>query len=206
MGTIYADFMAGGKGLAPRRGRTAQGDTLAQHLRDIADDVEGVLNPGSGALRTGGVVPLPLLSDPSTGSSQLTGTGNTTWNVNIAAYECEVGGLKKAFAAAADFSIHASSYLTGFANGTSCIAAIVAKNVSGTITTVAVKGTPATTGTQVAPTDAEIQAAVGATNSWVKVGECILNRTGDTTVTEDQDNTKMEQMVYRNYTLKTVKG
>jgi hypothetical protein len=52
-----------------------------------------------------------------------------------------------------------------------------------------VKGTPDTTGTQVAPTDAEIQTAVGAGNDWVKIAECTLNRTGDTTVTESQDNT-----------------
>jgi hypothetical protein len=99
-----------------------------------------------------------------------------------------VDGVLGDIAAAADFDIHSASFLTGLVNGASCIAAIVAKNVSGTVTVVAVKGTPATTGSQRAPTDAEIQAAVGASNPWVKIGECTLNRTGDTTVTETQDN------------------
>lgn len=127
---------------------------------------------------------------PTTASSQLTGTGNTTWNLNIGVGMVAVGAVAKSYDPQVDFSIHAGSYLTGFANGTSCIAAIVAKKVTGTVSIVAVKGTPATTGTQVAPTDAEIQAAVGAGNSWVKLGETTLNRTGDTTVTQSYDQIK----------------
>lgn len=129
-----------------------------------------------------------IVKDPTTGSSQLTGTGNTTWNADVEALIATVGGVAKELGVQADFSIHASSFLTGLVNGASCIAALVLKNVSGTVTMVAVKGTPATTGSQVAPTDAEIQTAVGAGNDWVKVAECTLNRTGDTTVTESQSN------------------
>lgn len=127
------------------------------------------------------------IDDPTTGSAQLTGTGNTTWSCDIEAMLVIVDGVMARIAAAADFAIHASSFLTGLVDGASCVAAIVAKNVSGTITVVAVKGTPATTGSQVAPTDAEIDTAVSDV-PWVKLGECTLNRTGDTTVTESQDN------------------
>jgi hypothetical protein len=130
-----------------------------------------------------------IAKDPTTGSSQLTGTGNTTWNVDIEAMIVSVGGVMKELAVQADVAIHSGSFLTGLISGASCIAAVVLKNVAGTVTQAIVKGTPATTGTQVAPTDAEIQTAVGAGNDWVKIAECTLNRTGDTTVTESQDNT-----------------
>ena len=205
MSEIKSNFGSGGANLSPA-GSSGE-PSLAEALRDIADDLAALLaHGGTAALRGGGVIPFPLLGAPSTGSSQLTGAGNTTWNVNIAAYVSVVGGVTKEFAAAADFSIHASSFLAGFINGTSCIAAIVAKNVSGTITTVAVKGTPATTGSEVAPTDAEIQTALGATVPWVKVGECTLERDGDTSVVETQDNGKMEPAMAPGYTIATTKG
>jgi hypothetical protein len=204
---IKTNFNSGGRAMHPARGRADGGtDNLTRALRDICDDLAAIRNAGSTSLRSGGIVPVQLLSDPSTGSSQLTGTGNTTWNVNIAAFECIVGGVKKVFAAQADFSIHAGSFLAGLVNGASCLAAIVAQNNGGTVTCVAVKGTPATTGSQVAPTDAQIQSAIGATLPWVKVGECLLNRTGDTAVTESQDNVVMETYVHRSVALETVKG
>jgi hypothetical protein len=127
------------------------------------------------------------VGDPTTPSAQLTGTGNTTWSYDNTGGTVIVDGDVAELDAAADATIHSGSYLTGFANGSSCIAALVAKNVSGTVTLAVVKGTPATTGSQVAPTDAEIQAAVGAGNAWVKLAECTLNRTADTTVTETHD-------------------
>jgi len=131
-----------------------------------------------------------LLKDPTTGSSQLTGTGNTTWNVDIEALAAIVNGVAFESAAQADVAIHSGSFLTGLADGNSCKAAIVLKNVAGTVSQVIVKGTPALTGSEVAPTDTEIQTAVGAGNEWIKIGECTLDRTGDTTVDEAQDNGK----------------
>jgi hypothetical protein len=127
---------------------------------------------------------------PTTGSSQLTGTGNTTWNVNLSAGLITVGGVALTRNVAADYSVHSGSYYTGFANGKSAIATIIAKNVAGTVSLAVVKGAAATTGSQVAPTDAECQTAAGAGNDFVKICELTLNRTGDTTVTESQDNTK----------------
>jgi hypothetical protein len=126
-----------------------------------------------------------IASAPTTASTQATGTGNTVWRVNVAAATVAVGAATIAIAAAADFVIHTGSLLV--ANGQSCRATIVAKNVSGIITEVAVKGAAATTGTELAPTDAEIQTAVGAGNPWWRLADCILNRTGDVTVTQAQD-------------------
>lgn len=130
-----------------------------------------------------------ICSDPTTPSSQLTGTGNTTWNVDHTAVEAVLNSLLGVAAAGTDVAIHSGSFLTGFTNGTSCVATVVLKNDAGTISVDTVKGTPATTGSQVAPTDAEIQTALGADVAWIRLADCTLNRTGDTTVTESQDNT-----------------
>jgi hypothetical protein len=131
-----------------------------------------------------------MVKDPTTGSTQASGVGNTDWNVDIDAMVVVVGGVAKHFEDQADYDVHSGSLLTGLSNGNSVIAALVAKNVSGTVSLAVVKGTAATTGSQVAPTDAEIQAGVGAGNDWVKLAEITINRTGDTTVTQSQDNTK----------------
>lgn len=125
---------------------------------------------------------------PTTASSQLTGaTGVTEWRINLDKGLVTVGGVIAEIAAAADTVIHDTTVLV--TNGQSCVARVVAKKVSGTITVVTVKGTPATTGSQVAPTDTVVQAAVGSGNDWVELAQCTLNRTGDTTVTQTQNNT-----------------
>lgn len=209
MSTITTEFGSGGTHMTPHG---SDGPTIATALRDVADDL-AALKGAMGITQTGGdgVVEGLRAEGPTTPSSQLTGTGNTTWNAGDidAGWVCLDGVFKK-FAAQTSFSIHASSFLTGLTSGKSCIAAIVCKNVTGTITMVAVKGTPATTGSQVAPTSAEIQAAVGAGNHWAKVMECTLNRTGDTTVTESRDLTKRDLSSglgsTSGVTLATVKG
>ena len=155
------------------------------HYSDIvAGYFESIRTHHRNAIHSGG-----LAGDPTTGNAQLTGTGNTTWNVDVTALLCCVEGLATELAVAADFSIHSGSFITGFADGESVVAALVLKNDSGTITMDSVQGTPATTGGQVGPTDAEIQAALGAGVSWIKLAETTLNRTADTTVTESHDNT-----------------
>jgi len=130
-----------------------------------------------------------LAKDPTTPSSQATGTGNTAWLINLDAVVVVVDGVMKEFAAQTDVVIHSGSYLTGFASGKSCKAAVVAKLDGSTVTIETVKGTAATTGSEVGPTDAVIQAAMGAGKSWVKLAEDTLNRTGDLTVTQAHDNT-----------------
>lgn len=157
---------------------------LAHQTHAVANYFQMMKTHEANRIHAGGIV-----KDPTTPSAQLTGTGHTTWSIDVEALIAACGAVLKELAVQADAVIHSGSYLTGFANGSSCIAAVVLKNVSGTVTQAVVKGTPATTGSQVPPTDAEIQAAVGAGNDWVKFAEVTLNRTGDTTVTESQDNT-----------------
>jgi hypothetical protein len=157
---------------------------LAGQTHAVANYFQMILSHEANRVHAGGVVKVA-----TTPSAQLTGTGNTTWSADVEAIIAACGGVLKEIAVQADFAIHSGSYLASFANGASCIAAIVLKNVAGTVTMVAVKGAAATTGSQVAPTDAEIQTAVGAGNAWVKVCEATINRTGDTTVTESWDNT-----------------
>lgn len=154
-----------------------QYDRLIQHLEQLRtymqNHVEGI-----------------HAATPTTASDQLTGTGNTDWNVNLSGGLAVVGGVAKHFDVQADYDVHSGSYYPSFANGSSAIATIVAKNDAGTVSLAVVKGAAAVTGSQVAPTDAEIQTSVGAGVSWVKVCELLLNRTADTTVTQSEDNTK----------------
>jgi hypothetical protein len=116
----------------------------------------------------------------------VTGTGATTWRVNVAAVTVSVGKSTPSIAAAADFVVHSGSQLV--ANGQSCRATLVAKNVSGVVSVVAVKGSAATTGTEVAPTKAQIQSAVGTGNIWTRLAEIRISRTADTTVSQTQDS------------------
>lgn len=127
---------------------------------------------------------------PGSASTQASGTGNTTWRVGQSLIHTLVGGVFTEIAAITNFSIHASSYLTGFANGNSCVATLVISSALGVNSVTAIKGTPAVTGSQVAPTDAQIQAALGVGVPWVKLGSTTLNRTGDTTVTQSYDQSK----------------
>lgn len=153
-----------------------RGDHVAQALVDGFND----------RLVTGGLVKVP-----TTASAQITGAGATSWRVNVDAVVAVVDGAAKELVAAADVVIHsATQYLT---SGQSAIAAVVLKiDGSGVASLVSAKGAAATTGSQVAPTDAEIQTAVGAGLSWLKLAETTLNRTGDTTVTQTYDNTKRD--------------
>lgn len=132
-----------------------------------------------------------LLKAPTTPSAQITGAGNTSWRVNVDEGLAVVDAAEKNTAAQVDTVIHSGSQL--LVNGQSAIAAVVMKVAAdGTASIVTVKGAAATTGTQVAPTVATIQAAVGAGLSWMKLGETTLNRTADTTVTQTYDNSKRD--------------
>lgn len=132
-----------------------------------------------------------LSTAPTTASTQATGTGNTAWNVNVDKGVLYVGGKEAELAATTDLHVHSGSQLV--TNGQSCEAALVCYLNAGNPTLLAVKGAAAATGSQVAPTDAAISTAVDAAASgknvdWVKVAHLTINRTGDTTVTQSQDN------------------
>lgn len=152
-----------------------RGDLTAKALVDGSDD----------RIATGCMV-----GAPTTASSQATGAGATDWNVNLDKGLVVVNGVVGELAAAVDFNVHTGSNL--LASGQSAKAAIVVKKDGSTFSFVAAVGAAATTGSEVAPTDAQIQTAVGAGLPWLKVAECTLNRTGDLTVTQSQDNTKRD--------------
>lgn len=131
-----------------------------------------------------------MITTPTTGSTQAGGVGNTDWNVDLDAGLVVVNGVALHVDRQADYDVHSGSlYDVGFAVGDSAIATIIAQNLAGTVTIAVVKGASAVTGSQVAPSDAEIQAAVGAAGWWIRLADCTLNRTGNIVVTQSQDNT-----------------
>jgi hypothetical protein len=124
--------------------------------------------------------------NPTTPSSQVTGAGATAWNVDVEPILACVGGVMFESDEQADVAVHSSTNL--LTNGYSCIAAICLKNVAGTVSQFIVKGAQALTGAQLPPTDAAIQSGAGAGNDWICLCYCTLNRTGDLTLTQSQDN------------------
>lgn len=134
-----------------------------------------------------------VTSAPTNASTQATGaTGATVMRCNVSAIDAIVNGVRYAAAAQADLALHDTTVYTGadsgagdttLTSGKSAIVAIVLKNASGTVSQVIVKGATATTGAQVAPTDAEITTKCEVA-TWIKIGEVLINRTADTTVTQ----------------------
>lgn len=141
----------------------------------------------NGIRSSNGVIDGSLVTTPTTPSAQTTGAAETDWNINIPATSCCVNGVAATISAANDYAVHDTTQLV--TNGQSCVAAIIAVESGGSLSFSHVKGSAATTGSQVAPTDAAITTAVGHAN-WTKLAECTINRTGDTTVTQSQDNSK----------------
>ncbi|MCP4573224.1 MAG: hypothetical protein GY838_12795 [bacterium] len=188
MTAIPTTFGSGGANLAP--GGAAGTPTLADTLREIADDVANQLAASSGALNvalSGRVYHGGLVTDPSTPSAQLTGaSGNTTWSVNVSAAEALVNSVDGVIAASADEAIHASSNLLD-AVGKSCYAAVVLAESGGTIAIDSVKAAAAVTASAVAPTVAQITAGVGHAN-WIYLAMCLITRSADTAVVQVQTN------------------
>lgn len=156
---------------------------LAHQTKPVSDYFNMIKTHESNRVHEGG-----RSGAPTSASTQLTGAGGVTeWRINIAALLVAVAGVLADIAASADEVIHDTTNLLN-AVGQTCWAAVVAKNVAGTITVVTVKGTAAATASAVPPTDAVIQAAVGAGNAWIKLAEVEITRSGDTAVTQTEDN------------------
>lgn len=186
MGEQYANKYRGGAEIVHR-------GQLDQDLMDVATDLAGLQQTAATSASLGqsyGVMDGLVVSDPTTPSTQASGVGNTDWNVDVSAGVAVVNDVEKAWAAQADFDVHSGSLL--LADGESVAGFMVMSEASGTVTMSAVLGAAATTGTQVAPTDAEITTAIGHSN-WQKLAAILLNRTGDTTVTQSQDNASVRQ-------------
>ena len=158
---------------------------LAGQTHAVANYFQMLKNHEANRVHAGG-----LVGAPTSASTQATGAaGVTEWRVDVAALVAAVGGVMKELAVAADHVIHDTDVLLT-AVGQSCYAAIVLKNVAGTITMVSVEGTPAATASAVKTADSVIQAAVGAGNDWVRLADCLLTRDGDTSVVQSEDNTQ----------------
>ena len=148
----------------------------------LSDMVDALAVSKSGCIQ-GGIVTTAT-------HSQAAGTGATTWTVAVSALDVLVNGVYKNETTAAAFSVNAASCL--LADGESIYAWLVEKNDSSTLTTVAVKGTAATTGLETIPTDAEILTALALsmtsanTFPFVKIALLHVARVG-TTLTEKID-------------------
>lgn len=125
-----------------------------------------------------------FLADGTTGPAQLTGTGNGTFYYDNTAGIVVIDGTAKDVPAAADTLLETAGDILD--SGESKVYLWIAwKHPStGAITLKMVGGTPATTGSQVAPTEAEVEAGLPAGAKWIALGSTTINRTADTTATQ----------------------
>lgn len=128
-----------------------------------------------------------FIEPSSTGSSQVTGTGDGTFLYNVSqgivivdGTKLSVGEVDAACEAAADI----------FNDGESREYAIIAWKHpgTGTVALKSVPGTVATSGSEVRATDAEIEAVIVANSVWILLGTMTIARTAATTVTEAVDH------------------
>lgn len=129
------------------------------------------------------------------GMTQSTGDVAVNFDVDTTAIlGFSVGGVQRGVVAAGtDIDADAGILM---ATGQSTVYAVVLQTGAANATApafLAIPGTPATTGAQLAPTRAEIEEAVGHAN-YVIVGDVTVNRTGDTTVTESFDYSRRSRL------------
>ena len=108
----------------------------------------------------------------------------TDWNVNLSPGEVifNPAGDSEQFDAQADFDVYHGA--AKIVSGQACYARIVVRDVSGTLSLVSVVGTAAATASAAIPTDAAVQAAVGAGNAWYDVALCYIALAGTTYTTK----------------------
>ncbi len=125
-----------------------------------------------------------FLADGTTGPAQITGAGDGTWYYDNTAGIVVVDGTAKDVPAAADTLLETAGDI--LASGESKVYLWIAwKHPStGAVALKMVPGTAATTGDQVAPTDAEVEAGLPLGSKWIKLGSTTINRTADTTATQ----------------------
>lgn len=143
-----------------------------------------------------GMVP----ATPTNASTQATGTGASDFNVDFKAVSTGspaglilVDGKALQVAAQADFDVAASA-AQQMASGQSRIYTIIAflNKYDQAVTLKSCAGAAATTGSQIALTDAEIDALLAPETVWMRICNVTVNRTGDTTVTQSYDTTVRE--------------
>lgn len=136
-----------------------------------------------------------FVTDPTTANAQVTGAGATTWNADVAHMLANFHGSISELAKQTNVSIHSGSQL--MPAGQSVVASLALKKAAnGVLSIVPVKGAAAATGTAVAPSDATIQAAVGAGLDWVKLADVQLDRTADTTLVATYFNFRGDRGIF----------
>jgi hypothetical protein len=129
-----------------------------------------------------------MIKKSTTGSSQLTGTGNGTFLYNIDQGVVVLNGETLNIDAAVDQACETPANI--MANGYArTYMFIVYEAYSGTPTRLTVKGTVALSASVLPPTVAAVEAAIPAGAAWLALGTMTIKRTADTTVTETVDNT-----------------
>ena len=125
-----------------------------------------------------------FVKNGTTGPAQVTGTGDGTFYYDNTVGIVVIGNVAVDIAAAADTLLETAGDI--LASGQSKVYRIVAWRhpESGAIAKKVIGGTPATTGTQEAPTDDEVVAALYKDALWVELGRTTINRTADTTATQ----------------------
>ena len=116
-------------------------------LESLIDDIAGVQPSAvseSALAMNNGVLDGLRSGVPTTGSTQVTGAGDTDWNVNVSAGACVVNSVEKEFAAQADYDVHSGSQL--LTEGQAVYAWLFASEAAGTVAMEVVMGTPATSG------------------------------------------------------------
>jgi hypothetical protein len=142
-----------------------------------------------------------LVTDPTTPSSQETGAVSAVFNINITEGYGIAAGLisDQEYAGTTDVDVEQSyTAVPVLEVGQSVVLAVILRAEIGEepgSSVNAVFGTPATTGSQVPPTDDEIKYALEndefltLSPEYARIALVTLNRTGDTTVTQSADNT-----------------
>lgn len=159
-----------------------------------------MVQQGTGRLGHGAVPGLPIegylfsnwahgafVTASTTGSSQITGTGNGTFLYDLTDGVAIVDGTALNIKAAADQACEAAGDILD--DGQSVIYTIIAWKhpTSGVVAVKSHRGTIATTGSQVEATIAEIEAGLPANAKFIKLGLMTIARTGAEVVTESQD-------------------
>lgn len=135
-----------------------------------------------------------FVTTPTTASAQLTGTGNGSFRVNITPGIVTINGYQYFLAPTATKAVLEDQLLEAagniLADGESKVYSILVwlHPVTQALALKIHAGTKATTGAQVAPTVAQIEAGLHVDAAWVHLADVTVNRTGDTTVTQAQDN------------------
>ena len=164
-------------------------------MQDKNFGIAGVINPEYN-LNRNRIVQGLLIGVATTASTQVTGDGASDINVNISAGILLLDGQVKEYAAQADYALYNAT--PAMDAGESIIISLVAYRSlgDGVLRLRSVVGAAATTGSQVVPTNVEIEALFETGTYWFRLANITVNRTADTTLTLSYDNTVRPLLIF----------